>query len=557
MKRIKLTLVLFLASLAFLSASDRQIALAYLEKIDQLWEEDRETAFNLIDDAMTYDENLSGLWLFKGLYEEEAQDYRAALVSWEKAFSLDDWESGDFDRFVDSLFPLYSRLGMWESIHEGEERIAFHRSYGKEILIASGWADYFLKNPRAAAIKARKGIDLYPGEWRFYSLMIASGGDDWIPTLLRYFGGDEEIMDLIFHRLYKLNVLPPSLDEWYRANSASLKSYLDLEDRLEGEGDGAGDDLASYLAEEQPADLFLIGRLNSLCGEQGRGMINDYILSAERDFSYDGDGDRIREALFTADHQLNVDRNRDGIWETEIRLDKSGLPSLWRSRGEEELREVSLYEWPSINRVKRERESSVQVFDYLYPRYSLEDYLNFRDFNNFDSPRVLELFDYIQGGDLNISFDSLLTECRYIEEWHGEALARKYYLASGEIMAIEEDPEGEGYFSRQVLLEGGVIQAARRDLNRDGRFDLFEYYENGNWKGYAFNDSWDEKSDFYEDWSFIPLKIWDYDQDSFMDGYMAGPYGEITVTVVPHSDDPRDVGDFISWERKFEAQWYR
>ena len=121
---------------------------------------------------------------------------------------------------------------------------------------------------------------------------------------------------------------------------------------------------------------------------------------------------------------------------------------------------------------------------------------------------------------------------------------------------MEEDPDDLGYLSRQVLIEDGIITAARRDLDGDGVFDIFEYYDKGVWSGYAVNDG-EGRSGFFEDWTFIPLKIWDYDRDSLMDGMIAGPYGEDVVTILPHRKDPRDVGDYLSWERKFEAQWYR
>ncbi|MDC7224246.1 MAG: hypothetical protein PQJ60_10935 [Spirochaetales bacterium] len=555
------SIILFTVILPPLFGSDRQIALAYLETIEQLWPQDEVRAFELIDDALTYDDTLSGLWFYRGLYELEQEDLSHGLVSLERALDADDWEKADFDYFLDTLFPLYVRLGKWESVLEGEKRVAYHRVNRKEILLAAGWADYFTGNRQDAARRARAGVDLYPGDWRFYPLIIASGEEDRVPSLLRYFGDDPMVMGQIFDRLYTLQSLPLELKVWYEAQNDEIGAFLSLEEELLRGGSSTGNRLEQYLVQWEPKDLYRLIRLVHLSTGEDRDRINRYLVEERGSFFYDGDGDGYNELFLTEEKRLKADRDRDGLWDRELSLDREGSPIRWAAwdHGDSSSYTYNFYEWPYVEEVLRTEGDSSQTFSYLYPRFSLNEGESFpeRVFLDETNPAVTEWVEYILADDIHSSFSSLLTECRLIEERKGGHLARRYFLKDGEVFALEEDLREEGIMSRQVLLDQGRIVAARRDLDSDGRFDLFEYYEDGIWQGYALNRNGEGGADYYEDWTFIPLKIWDYDRDRFMDGYLAGPYGEQTVTVIPHRDDPRDVGDFIAWERKFEAQWYR
>ena len=510
---------------------------------------------------MTYDASLSGFWSFRGLYEMEQNDLTAAEKSLDEAFSRDDWELGDFDHFLDEYFSLLFRLGRWEKILKAEESVAFQRGERAEILLAAGWADYFLGKGEKAFSRGRKGVDFYPGDWRFHPLLIAAGSDDWIPSLIHYWGKDDEVMNEIFIRLYRLQCLPDSLADWYINDGKEPGAFLTLTERIKSASGRNGSYLTDYLQTWQTADLYSLMSLADLGGESDRIMLNRYILDFPGELLYDGDGDTFPEIKLTEKKILMSDRNRDGRWDTQIALGRGGMPESWQSYDNKgtSSQMIHFFEWPYVREVVRSSNDTTQNLDYLYPRFSLkgEGLLPENTIEDVMAPLVLELADWIGTADLKIPFHVLSKNCREIKERKEGILTRKYYLTDGEVVGIEEDTDHMGWFNRQVLLDKGEITAARRDLNGDGTFDVFEYYENGNWQGYAVNLNGEGQSDYFEDWSFIPLKIWDYDGDSFMDGLMAGPYGEETVTVIPHRDDPRDVGDYIDWERRFEAQWYR
>ena len=550
----------FLGGVMLLSAADRDIALVYLRNIDDLWSEDEEGAFRLVDNGLDYDDSLSGLWFFKGLYEYDRELFPEAEASLDRAWQSNDWEGGDLDRFIDLYFPLMSRLGKWDKILESEKGTAFHRVNRKSVILAAGWADFYLGRTDEAARRGRKGIDLYPDDWRFYALAVAGGRTEWVQTLLYNWDDDTNVMGRIFERLYKTGTLDSSLYSWYRNRNDRWGNLLMTEEKLRSGGNDSSRIISDYLDTWKPRDLVILRRFYDLADSSAREVLNRYLLEEEGEFSYDGDGDSYPEILLSEGKILQADRDRDVRWDTRIALGEDGNPSLWESSGGDTGNiEYRFYEWPYLKQMVREKRGNSQTFDYLYSRFSFTDdtLLSERAFPDVDNPEVMALTVFILGEDIHIPYHTLLVKCRSINESKSGGPTRKYYVVEGEVIAYEEDPEGQGQFTRQVLIENGRISAARRDLDGDGIFDLFEYYEKGVWSGYAVNYEGNGDSDFFEDWSFIPLKIWDYDGDSLMDGLLTGTYGEVVETVIPHREDPRDIGDYLSWERKFEAQWYR
>ncbi|MBN2626551.1 MAG: hypothetical protein JXA95_07790, partial [Spirochaetales bacterium] len=359
--------------------------------------------------------------------------------------------------------------------------------------------------------------------------------------------------------LYKQDALPAGLREWYEKRNSPFAAYLVCERTLAEKRNEALTALNTYLKDYQPEDLFLLSRLGRYSLAGVGETLNNYIRGTDKTLLYDRDDDSFPEMSLSADKILSYDRSGDGIHDRLIRLDSRGMPLAWQRIDSSGSLEMDFFAWPFVSRVVRTGNGREQDFDYLYPRFSLisENLIPRKAFSDPSVPTPLEWVDFLQTEDLNPPFQILLGNCRFIEESREGKIARIYHIVNGEVMGIEEDTEGEGRFSRQVLVDKGEITAARRDLDGDGVFDLYEYYEKGVWKGYAINADGEGRSEFFEDWSLIPLKIWDYDGDSFMDGYLTGTYGENRVTIVPHRDDPRDVGDYLKWERQFESKWYR
>jgi hypothetical protein len=542
-----------------LFGSDRQIALAYLKTINELWDGDRTAACQLIDNALAYDDGLSGLWFLQALYDRDKEDFPAAEESYERAFLRDDWDGGDYDGFLDSYFSFLLNLHRWDLILERGESLPYQRKDRAEVLYASGWSSFETGDRESALSQSRRGIDLYPADWRFFALALAAGGTDWLPSLIHYWGSEAAVMEKAVRQLYKHDALPPGLREWYEKRDSSFAAYLVCERTLAEKRSDALTVLDSYLKENRPDDLFLLSRLGRFGQEGVRDILNSYILAAQRNLPYDREDDDFPEMALSEDKILSFDRNGDGIRDRLVSLDRSGMPLSWQRNSRNGAMSMDFFAWPYISRVVRTGNGRVQNFDYLYPRFSLadENLIPAKAFAVPDVPTPLEWVDFLQREDLNPPFQILLKNSRFIEESRNGQISRIYHIAKGEVMAIEEDPEGEGRLSRQVLVDRGEITAARRDLDGDGVFDLYEYYEKGVWKGYAINADGEGRSEFFEDWSLIPLKIWDYDGDSFMDGYLTGTYGENMVTIVPHRNDPRDVGDYLKWERQFESKWYR
>ena len=409
----KISLVLLIAfagSLSILFGADRDIALIYLKTIGNMWTDDEEGAYRLIDDGLTYDESLSGLWFFKGLHEFGQDDFLRAERSLDSAWMNNDWDGGYFDRFLDLYFPLLSRLGRWEKILAAEDGVAFHRHNKKEILLACGWADFFTGRPEGAASRGRKGLDLYPGDWRFYPLALAGGEREWIPSLIHYWGDDDKVMGQIFQRLYKLDSLDPELYSWYRERDDRWGDFLKAEEALTRNPRNLTA-LTDYLNRWNPDSLYLIKRLSDLSGPSSEEAVDNYLLGEQGGFLYDGDGDTFPEIMLTEEKSLLADRDRDGLWDTRIAL-SGRKPVDWESidNGEERSVKYRFYEWPFVEEVTRGRDRGSQLLRYLYPRFSLAEAQAFPEgaFRNGENPSLMELTGFILGHDLSVPWHILL-----------------------------------------------------------------------------------------------------------------------------------------------------
>jgi hypothetical protein len=551
--------LLILITLSPLSSSDREIALVYQEKVWEFIEKDSDKTWELLESAFAYDNRLSGLWCARGVLLEVKNDLAGAADAYQRALIFDDWQGSDYDFFLNKYFKLLTRLGKWEKIIETRESIGFYRVNNSQVLLSSAWADYYLGNEREAAEKASRGISLYHENPDFYTLLIACGGDRRIIDSFLYYWGDkkEELFSSLY-TLYKLNKLPGELEEFYILEAQDdLSRFLALKQTLlKKQGDLAS--LKDYLENQSLYDLDFIFELYNLTDNKGKKIIEDELLKFSHDYFTDKNGDNYKELILNRERILSIDRNRDGLFETHIEFNQGGLPQNWISNMPSgNKRDISFFSWPYVKEVKRSTPYGVQIYSFLYSQFNLEreDIVDFLYENNSFS--LVGMLKALQIRDLSIPWENFINNCYLLQEYRNSILFRNYLIHGGEILGIEEDSQGDGLLDRQILMDKGEIQAARRDLDNDNKYDLFEYYEKGIWKGYAINLNGKGWSDFYHDWSVIPIKIWDFDKDHIINSYSLESLGGEIKMIKPQVSDIIKVEDLLYWENRFEAQWYR
>lgn len=532
-------------------AGDRDVALVYLKELNKSSPHTRQG--EMIDTALTYSDELSGLWHIKGRLSIDETDWDSALASYERALTEDDWEGGDFYAFLIDYMDLLTKMKHWDKILHSRSYLGPHWIDREPVLLASGWAHFYLNNEEAALGCASKGISLYPESYDFYLLHMAIRRDNTIERgFLYYWGEDVSVMESAAYRLFKLNRLTPALSLRLMNISASeLSRSLSLMAK-EGEADYQ-EALADFIIAGGTEDLDILNRFYGSASTENKRRIDKYVLAGNRTFYMDRDGDSYRELLLDDKLVLTIDRNWDGRKESVIPLDKSGLPREWidfQDRGEERI--IRFFEWPQVREILLKREGVQRKFAYPYPRFSLEERVSL--------PRVSDLFAFLNwcySQRLSLAPELILDGIHRME-MAGEGLPNRiYYFHDNRLTALEEDEDRDGFYERQVVFKGDQIEAARRDLDQDGLFDLFEYYDRGKWSGFAVNLNHRSWADFYEDWSLITLKLWDYDDDQLINGYILESTGGTEKIIVPRRDDVIRVEDLLYWEKRFESQWFR
>jgi len=143
----------------------------------------------------------------------------------------------------------------------------------------------------------------------------------------------------------------------------------------------------------------------------------------------------------------------------------------------------------------------------------------------------------------------LLANSSQLDEYYGSFHFRSMRLLNGEVVTILEDSSGRGRFDYLLMVQDWQVQYARRDVNGTGNFNLFEYYRDGVWVGLAYFGDDREIAVYFEDWQTIPIKLWDFDRDGYIDAYyFEGPLGR-EFNLSANLLRPVTAAEILAWHR--------
>ena len=200
------------------------------------------------------------------------------------------------------------------------------------------------------------------------------------------------------------------------------------------------------------------------------------------------------------------DRDQDGVAEAEV-LFESGSP---RSLAAGSL-EYRYSEYPFLDQVTARDERGRRVYDLQPYRERLAVFTGSVPFGM----RPLRLAMSRWPGEEEIA--RLAYAMRETPGGPGAA-ERRYTLLSGQIARLEEAPDESGRYGRVVEYSQGLPVEGRRDLDRDGVFEVRESYTAGELSGLAVDRDGDGRPEYREQFSPEGNRyFWDYDGDGTAD----------------------------------------
>ncbi|MGL4524226.1 MAG: hypothetical protein ACRCVN_01710 [Spirochaetia bacterium] len=237
------------------------------------------------------------------------------------------------------------------------------------------------------------------------------------------------------------------------------------------------------------------------------------------DINMDGIPDQKGEFRGT-DGYWQYDFNQDGLPEYHIKIQESRITEISEQRGN-------------------------KVFYWTFTRYP-----NVQKLEVFEEPRgpalrMRHLIYHVLQGELKIDTSDVvrmsdqwmpipiftkktglpdlwqvLQKSSQLDEYFNNLHFRKNLIRDGQIYRVWEDSLGRGYFDRLLALENWKVVYGQRDLTNNGQFDVYEYYQDGVWKGLAYFPENQPEPAYYQDWGGdTEIKVWLFDRSQYVGAY--------------------------------------
>lgn len=287
---------------------------------------------------------------------------------------------------------------------------------------------------------------------------------------------------------------------------------------------------------------------NLLIRSSGNNILSDGVYFA--DYNFDGTSDEIISVV--GDQMTYMkDGNQDNITDLSINLTKN-IPENIYITADDISYEISYSEYPLVDEILYSNRSMKRIYK-VYPGTK---YTPIADLDNFnwkydvkrDAYSEAVLLTPLELLKISYMFDEYLPQ--------EQEIFRKYLVKNGEIYHIKEDSQSDGFFDHFLTVSAWLPETGYRDINNDGKIDIFEYYENGKLIGIAVD--WDNngKSEYLEDWSLLDIKTWDFNEDSYFDAEYISSRVNGSLYQLPVDSDPVHKYDIYSWDFSNENFWF-
>lgn len=533
MKKI-VTLLLLLLPLLFLYADvDHEMATLYTQEAQYYYDEQNYSlADTYIANALEFSSDLPETWYLAGLIREEQGDRLKAIEQFRKSINLT-------GVYTDYYYDLYSRYLNLLNITASYDSVLSFFKEKREI---------FEKDPQ---ILLKVSDAAFRNGLLDYSRQLASEvymrNPYNLKALLYLMRVDKstiykEKISMALHRIEK----DPKDEVVFQqliigSEKSSKESLLELYRKIFGETD-------FYSLETDGNSETINKSRNLMIRSYGDDVLEDGVYFG--DYNFDGISDEI--VSVTGDQMTYLrDTNQDNITDISLKFNKGKPVNIYINKGKRGF-EFSYSDFPYLDSVDLFRDDIKRTYK-VYPGTEYSPIENLDDFSwkyNRNRAVSVESFDLTEPDLVDISY--LMTE--YTPG--SEQPFREYSFLNGELIGIREDLSGNGKYNYFLDIKAWLPEAGRLDLNEDGIIDFFEYYEDGKKSGIAIDWNNNGKPEYIEDWSVLPIKSWDFDEDFSPDAeYIESSNGSIYFNT-PAGGDLSLQNDLYSWDFTYENFWF-
>lgn len=547
MKQCVVIFIILLIGANLFAEVNTSLALIYQEKIFILLDEQKTSeAEELLDKAMEYDQNLSGLWYARALIQNRRLNFEEALQSARMAYTIKQWEGTAINEFLYLYCQLLDRMKQNEEYISVYQSLQWNSAVDPELLLH--YAESLRKTGafEEASIAAEKGLSLFTEDPRFFKTLLSLNSQKYLYLFEDLWGNDPAAVTQIIEPLL-----------WEKNDTGLWSFYITY-----GAGDWRKkfwenafwnvDILADFLEDnEYIREMKYLESVYHMGDKEVQKLVLDFIAQSRERFIWDRDKDGYTDGYLVFQDQswfFQFDSNQDGNPDGAVHFSTSFVPQhLSRNLGTSSV-EIN-YHWPYVNEVEWKRSSRKLV--YTLQRGSL-----ISSIPPLYSSDFLSYCDVIEQVEWNMDEYDLLQRSQNVSEYFDQNyIFRKYYLHNGRIFMVREDSDLNGRPDRLLKTNNWQPLAAIRDLDEDGTFDLYEYFHEGQWEGVFLDNDNDQRGDFLESWNPVEILIWDFNQDGFMDSGFNKQRNR--AIIINDEKEQISLQDTLFWDLDFNRFWFQ
>ena len=533
MKKIIILLLVLITSYSVFAETDTELAQLYVDEAFYYYDRENFTlADKYLQNAMEFSENIPEAWYLSGLIREEQGNRLKALDLFSHSILIGDAYS---DYYYDLFFRYMNLLNITAHHKEvldfyKEHEEIFNRDnsivlkvvdsaykYGLIDYSIELAADVFKRNPHN--LKSIIYLIRSTKDYKYYRIIEKS----------LYHLETDKLDEVLFQELI--------LENRYISKEDTIELYLAI----------FGETPFYYMLMEIDDDSIDTSR-NLMVRSFGDEKLDDGVYFG--DYNFDGISEEI-VSVSGSELTYLKDDNQDNITDLSINF-KNGIPSgIFLNKGDTGY-EFKYSEYPFVEEIHYIKKNLTRIYK-IFPGTTYTPLLDFTSFNwkfNKNRKSVTE--------DFELSPLDLLPMSYLFEEYFSGAknMFREYTLKDGEVTGIKEDTQDSGFFNHFMDISAWQTESGKRDINFDGKIDIYEYYEDGKITGIAVDWNNNGKSEYLEDWSVLDIKTWDFDEDSYSDAeYISSRQGEVYKSISIEKEIVNQF-DIYSWDFSFENFWF-
>ena len=506
---------------------DRKLGDIYMRYAKQAYDDGvYDRVESLLAQATEFSSISRDYYVLSGLMAQRSRDLKAELDYFVKAYRMPEVNSYFEDKFIEGrIFQLFYTMRRYKELVEDYERSAveFEFSVTPERDLYYLLALNMQERKSELASIGEKLFQTYSYDVRFYMPMFTQSNfvEVYLPRFrqLSYYAADtspQKLTDLersIFlasvRRVDNLQLQKEILDAafvWLK-DDVNYRNYVRSIDM--------------FVPEVRPED-----QLNSLFIDKSlltEDQLKDLVEAGSGKIGYDTNLDGIPDQLGFfdgANGYWTYDFNQDGIPEYRIDIKNGRIEYISEQRGN------MFFEWTftrypyvkNLQITQKPDSKNLPVRRLVY--HVLQSSLK------LDTGKTVEIIDqwvpiplFTQTTGLPELWQ-ILQHSSQLDEYYNNVYFRKNMIRGGAIYRVLEDTLGRGYFDRLLVVEDWKVVYGQRDLRNSGRFDVYEYYDNGVWQGLAYLPEEDANPSYYENWTDqIEIKIWLFDKSQYVGAY--------------------------------------